>query len=56
VKAESLMSFPKIAEVVVLVCLPVLAFFNNGDSKKIWQMWLVTAAVIFVLVVLGIQK
>jgi hypothetical protein len=56
VKAENPMSFPKIAEVVVLVGLPVLAFFDNRDSKKIWQLWFVTAAVVFVLVVLGIQK
>lgn len=50
------MSIPKIAEVVILVGLPVLAFFDNRDSKKIWQLWFVTAAVVFVLVVSGIQK
>jgi hypothetical protein len=50
------MSFPKIAELVVLVGLPVLAFFDNRDSKRIWQLWFVTSAVVFVLVVFGIQK
>jgi hypothetical protein len=50
------MSFPKIAEVVVLLGLPVLAFFDNRHSKKIWQLWFATAALVLVLVVFGIQK
>jgi hypothetical protein len=55
-KAESQMSFSKITEVVLLVGLPVLAFFDNRHSKMIWQLWFVAAAVVLVLVVFGIQK